>query len=60
MYTPCLRGICVDLINDYRCDCYGGFTGDNCEINIDECLGEGGREGLKYSGHICVFIIFGE
>ena len=26
--TPCLNnGTCIDLVNDYRCDCTTGFTG---------------------------------
>lgn len=24
-------------MNDYRCECFYGFTGINCEINIDDC-----------------------
>lgn len=26
-----------DAVNDYRCECVAGFTGRNCEVNIDEC-----------------------
>jgi Notch-like protein len=37
---PCLnKGVCVDLINSYRCDCAKGWTGDHCEIDIDDCAG---------------------
>jgi len=35
---PCRNGAtCVDLINDYQCVCSAGYTGHDCEINIDEC-----------------------
>ena len=28
---------CQDLENDYRCLCPAGFTGKNCQINVDDC-----------------------
>lgn len=31
------NGTCTDYINDYRCDCLAGFTGEHCEINVDDC-----------------------
>ena len=38
---------CVDGINEYTCVCIAGFTGQDCEVNIDECEPEpclnGGR-----------------
>lgn len=30
-------GQCIDGINNYTCSCYLGFTGKNCEIDINEC-----------------------
>lgn len=38
--SPCKNdGACKDGINTYQCDCLGtGFEGDNCEVNINECL----------------------
>ena len=26
-----------DLVNDYGCHCPAGYTGKNCQIDIDEC-----------------------
>ena len=35
---PCENGAtCVDLLDDYECICPPGFTGRDCEINVDEC-----------------------
>ena len=36
---PCENnGTCYDLVNDYMCICLEGFTGENCSINIDDCI----------------------
>ena len=32
-----LIGTCVDQVNNYRCQCQGGFTGYDCDVEIDEC-----------------------
>ena len=32
-----MHGSCIDLINAYRCDCNKGYTGINCEEEINEC-----------------------
>jgi len=31
--NPCRNGMCIDLVNDYRCDCNPGFSGKNCDVN---------------------------
>ena len=31
------RGQCIDGVNDYISTCDPGFTGKNCEMNINEC-----------------------
>ncbi|XP_019616636.1 PREDICTED: sushi, von Willebrand factor type A, EGF and pentraxin domain-containing protein 1-like [Branchiostoma belcheri] len=35
--APCGDNRCVDQLRDYSCICKAGFTGQNCEINIDDC-----------------------
>ncbi|XP_051893662.1 neurocan core protein isoform X2 [Pristis pectinata] len=36
--NPCLHeGTCLSNSTMYTCDCVDGFTGENCEIDIDEC-----------------------
>ena len=35
---PCQNGgTCVDLVGDYVCQCARGYTGKNCDMDIDEC-----------------------
>uniref|UniRef100_K1QI49 Versican core protein n=1 Tax=Magallana gigas TaxID=29159 RepID=K1QI49_MAGGI len=35
---PCQNGgTCLDLINKYECQCVPGYTGTQCEIDINEC-----------------------
>lgn len=33
----CGNGTCIDLNEDYRCECFIGWTGLNCDIDIDYC-----------------------
>ena len=30
-------GTCIDLVNNYTCQCHVGFTGRNCDIVIRNC-----------------------
>ncbi|XP_055996929.1 protein jagged-1-like [Ostrea edulis] len=32
-----MHGTCVDLVNAYRCLCQPGYSGTNCEIEVNEC-----------------------
>ena len=32
-----LQGTCIDLVNNYTCNCFAGFTGSNCDIKIKNC-----------------------
>ena len=34
------NGVCIDLIDNYECKCLEGFTGRNCEYNVNECISE--------------------
>ncbi|XP_031561363.1 fibropellin-3-like isoform X2 [Actinia tenebrosa] len=36
--NPCRNGAtCNNLVQNYSCTCIAGFTGKNCEHNIDDC-----------------------
>ncbi|KNC77787.1 hypothetical protein SARC_09761 [Sphaeroforma arctica JP610] len=46
--NPCTRGTCTDQLGGYVCDCTNtGYTGLNCQENIDDCAtnpcGVGGK-----------------
>ena len=52
-FSECiLPGTCKDGINNYTCKCERGFTGFNCEQEIDECLSfpciKGNKTGPPY------------
>ena len=34
---PCAKGKCIDGINKYTCVCDVGYTGHDCDIEINEC-----------------------
>ena len=39
--NPCNSGTCTaDGYTGYTCNCNPGYSGDNCEINIDECASD--------------------
>ena len=36
--SPCKHGgTCTNTIGNYQCDCTNGWTGQSCQIDIDEC-----------------------
>ena len=44
------NGRCVDGVDSFTCNCSSGFTGELCQINIDECV-----SGVSCSGNgLCV------
>ncbi|XP_046380159.2 sushi, von Willebrand factor type A, EGF and pentraxin domain-containing protein 1-like [Haliotis rufescens] len=36
--SPCIHGDCNDDLNGYTCSCEDGYHGDNCDVNMDDCL----------------------
>lgn len=32
-----MNGVCYDGIDAYTCDCWPGYEGINCELEINEC-----------------------
>lgn len=34
---PCVHGTCVDGVNSYYCSCETGWSGVNCDLNINDC-----------------------
>ena len=39
LYAPCLNGgTCNDISGGYSCNCAPGYIGDNCEMELNECL----------------------
>ena len=31
------QGTCIDLVNNYTCNCFAGFTGSSCDVKIENC-----------------------
>ncbi|TMS08310.1 Neurogenic locus notch-like protein protein 1 [Larimichthys crocea] len=45
---PCLNnGKCVDKINSFHCECPKGFSGNLCQVDIDECASTPCKNGAK-------------
>ena len=32
------NGTCIDGVSEYSCHCVTGFTGQHCQININDCV----------------------
>ncbi|KAK8398698.1 hypothetical protein O3P69_004065 [Scylla paramamosain] len=35
--SPCRRGECTDLLNDYHCQCPRGWGGKKCDVDLESC-----------------------
>lgn len=33
--SPCIQGNCSDIVNEYRCHCFPGFEGLQCQIGTE-------------------------
>lgn len=37
--SPCQNGgVCMDMVNAYKCDCPSGYYDANCISNINDCV----------------------
>ncbi|KAK6293835.1 hypothetical protein J4Q44_G00361610 [Coregonus suidteri] len=53
--SPCLNGgSCVDLVDKYACFCLDGYSGKNCDIDIDVCLETPTNVSLCLNGGTCL------
>ena len=39
IFPPVSDGRCIDQLDGYRCVCQSGFTGPECQRNVDDCAG---------------------
>ncbi|XP_078697540.1 uncharacterized protein LOC144925427 [Branchiostoma floridae x Branchiostoma belcheri] len=56
--SPCVHGTCTDGVANYTCSCENGWTGDNCDQEIDDCASDpcqlGGTCLDQMGGYSCV------
>ena len=53
---PCVNGACHRLTGGYVCTCDAGWTGDDCDLDIDECLSfpcHNGQCNNEINGYTC-------
>uniref|UniRef100_A0A1I8G0V6 Delta-like protein n=1 Tax=Macrostomum lignano TaxID=282301 RepID=A0A1I8G0V6_9PLAT len=43
--SPCINGLCIDLVQNYSCTCFTGWEGTNCSVDTDYCLSKPCRNG---------------
>ncbi|XP_071505772.1 uncharacterized protein [Diadema antillarum] len=55
-YEPCQNGaFCVNEGIDYSCTCQAGYSGKNCQMNIDECSSDPCANGATCSDFVDSF-----
>lgn len=38
---PCINAhSCQNTVGDYRCKCQPGWSGKDCDVNINDCVGQ--------------------
>ena len=37
LFAVFILGTCIDLVNNYTCNCNVGFTGPNCDVKLTNC-----------------------
>ncbi|XP_070180749.1 fibropellin-3-like [Littorina saxatilis] len=53
---PCQNGgSCEDLVSTYTCHCLAGYTGDNCQTDIDECASSPCQNGGSCADQVNVY-----
>ncbi|KIH43878.1 EGF-like domain protein, partial [Ancylostoma duodenale] len=53
--APCVHGLCVDTLFARRCICDEGWTGENCEVNIDDCASQPCQNGGTCTDEVAGF-----
>ena len=54
---PCLNGAtCVDDIDSYQCLCVNGFSGKQCQLEIDECESDPCQNGATCVNYVDSFV----
>ncbi|KAK6020636.1 EGF-like domain protein, partial [Ostertagia ostertagi] len=53
--APCVHGLCVDTLFARRCVCDEGWTGENCDVNIDDCASQPCQNGGTCTDEIAGF-----
>uniref|UniRef100_A0A8L8KFJ7 Sushi, von Willebrand factor type A, EGF and pentraxin domain-containing protein 1 n=1 Tax=Heligmosomoides polygyrus TaxID=6339 RepID=A0A8L8KFJ7_HELPZ len=53
--APCVHGLCVDTLFTRRCICEEGWTGENCDANIDDCAAQPCQNGGTCTDEVAGF-----